>query len=64
MRNMVLILISVVLTACATPPQWVSDYFNAQDPCQKTQTPGYCGAGNNRIWVYNTNNQRAGYIRP
>ena len=43
--------LALMLTACATPPQFVSSYFNAQDPCQIQnkpagyQRPDFCGAG-------------------
>jgi len=51
LKSIIVAVSALTLTACATPPQFVSDYFNAQDPCQTQnkpagyQQPGFCGAG-------------------
>jgi hypothetical protein len=65
--------LALMMTACATPPAWVSNYFNAQDPCQSNNVPGYCGAGlyaQSRSQqsqptrpIYNTNGHIVGYTR-
>jgi starvation-inducible outer membrane lipoprotein len=75
-KKLKLILLSslaLMLTACATPPQFVSNYFNAQDPCQSSRPPGFCGAG---LYsqsqatksmparpIYNSNGHIVGYTR-
>lgn len=64
-----LIVVSLVLTGCAVPPKFVSNYYNSQDPCQsygKPQgytKPSFCGAsgptysvtsgGQTRIYIIN-----------
>jgi hypothetical protein len=68
-----IVLLSLSLTACATPPQWVSNYFNAQDLCQSSRPPGFCGAGlyaqsrNQQSQparpIYNSNGHIVGYTR-
>lgn len=61
--------IAVGLTACATPPQWISNYYNSQDPCQSvgrapnTAPPSWCGASRSRTNIYNSNGNFIGYTR-
>ena len=49
MKKLLILLTAVNLTACATPPQFVSNYFNSNDPCQSYgkregyQKPNWCG---------------------
>jgi hypothetical protein len=47
-------LIVLLLTGCATPPQFIANYYNDADLCQKAQRPSFCGAGNNVIGVVRT----------
>lgn len=56
-------LIVLLLSGCATPPQFLADYYNRKDPCQPYKhnadvryenRPSFCGAGNNVIGVIRT----------
>lgn len=39
MKYLVLVL---ALSGCATPPQWMADYYDSRDPCQiKNRPEGY-----------------------
>ena len=50
MKLLILLVLSLSLTACQTPPRFVSNYFNSNDPCQYAgkregyQLPNWCGA--------------------
>lgn len=47
MRYLAIILL---LTGCATPPQWLADHYDSRDPCQTWNKPAghvmpnWCGA--------------------
>jgi hypothetical protein len=76
---MKILLIVLALTGCATPPQWLANYYDRNDPCQTGagdparqqllgrplgyQQPSFCGAGSTRTYIYNQSNQRIGYIK-
>lgn len=57
------ILLSMLLTGCAHPPQWLADHYDSRDPCQmRLKPPGHimpnwCGAGGNKVIIrdYTTN---------
>lgn len=69
----------LLLTGCATVFDSVATYYDRNDPCQTGQyseaerqrlnrpqgytQPAWCGAGQGRTYIYNTNNQRIGYIK-
>lgn len=48
------LLIVLSLTGCATPPQWLADMYDSNDPCQRTELiakgtyPSYCGGGSSK----------------
>lgn len=69
MKRVTIVLVALTLTACATPPRWVSAMYNNQDACQVKNPPSYCGSGSsNRATIYTTPHQQpigysAGYIR-
>lgn len=51
------------LSGCST----VANHFNQQDPClqaalHNTSMPSWCGASNNRIYIYDQSGQRQAYI--
>jgi starvation-inducible outer membrane lipoprotein len=56
MKNLIVIL-SVVLTGCASPPTWLANYYNSQDKCQNYyqvpnyQYPNYCGASKGTVYI-------------
>ena len=45
-----------MLTACATPPQWLATMYDNQDPCQRQnyqdKQPNWCGASAGRTYIY------------
>jgi hypothetical protein len=48
--KIIILLVAVALTGCASPPQWLADHYNSQDLCQSRnwpmgREPSYCGAG-------------------
>lgn len=53
-----LIPLVVVLSGCATPPQWLANHFDSLDPCQtkhwQDPQPRFCGASSGRTTVYST----------
>lgn len=60
---------TLALTGCAKPPEWLAEMHDRNDTCQRVelirtgQYPSWCGAGGRRTAIYNTNNQRVGYIK-
>jgi starvation-inducible outer membrane lipoprotein len=67
--RLLLVASTLTLSACATPPQWLANHYNRQDPCQNYhnradyQMPNWCGASSGRTLIYNNQGQRQGYIR-
>lgn len=58
------IILVLLLTGCATPPRWLANMYDSNDPCQNYyrqanyQYPSWCGAGSGKSYVtrdYNTN---------
>lgn len=62
--RVILILLTCSLTACATPPAWLANYYDRADPCQTQefsringarlkpanyQPPSYCAGGAPRL---------------
>jgi hypothetical protein len=51
----VILFLTVLLTGCAVPPKFLSNYFDGQDPCQsygkgKDWTrPNWCWGGNSYL---------------
>jgi hypothetical protein len=64
-----LILLSIsLLSACGHQPlagklSFVGDYWDAQDPCQRSPMPDFCGSGSGRTVIYSTSGQPLGYIK-
>ena len=56
----IILSISILLSACATPPQWLANHFDSLDPCQvkhyKDPQPKFCGASSGRTTIYSTPN--------
>ena len=56
LRGLVVIGIVLTLSGCATPPQWLANHYNSQDPCQRQnyqgQQPNWCGASQGRTYIY------------
>jgi len=56
--KLIILAVTVILTGCATPPQWLANHFDRQDSCQSGlnrpelnrpegyQVPAYCQVGN------------------
>ena len=63
------IILSITLTGCASPPQWMANYYDRQDPCQNHAKvdayipPSFCGASANRAYIYAPNGAKIGYIK-
>ena len=57
------------LTGCATPPQWLANYYDSQDPCQNYykvpnyQYPSFCGAGKGARIIQSRTNSNGVYVR-
>lgn len=67
-KTIIVILMLLLLSGCATPPQWLANHFDSQDPCQRYPHPSWCGASSGRTVIYSTpNNQplgaRIGYTK-
>jgi len=65
--KLLILIIAVTLTGCATPPKWLAAHYNNQDPCQRDPYISYCGASHS-TYIYATpnnsaNGPRVGYIR-
>lgn len=48
--------ITTLLSGCATPPQWLAEHYNSQDPCQARgranyTLPQFCGAAGATVRV-------------
>lgn len=66
MKTLYTVLITLALTGCATPPQWLAAVYDNNDMCQFQNVPGrtnnekvlnqpsYCGAGAKRQYIYAT----------
>lgn len=68
MNKLWLILIVSNLVGCGHQPlagkmAWFGDYWDAQDPCQRSPMPDFCGASSGRTVIYNNSGQAVGYIR-
>ena len=64
----ILAVLVLTLSGCATPPQWLANHYDRNDPCQTGQfteaerlrlnrpvgyqQPSWCGASNNRVIIY------------
>jgi hypothetical protein len=59
-----LIPIFLLLGGCATPPVWLAEYYNSQDPCLRSmnEMPSWCGSGTTTVKTYDTNRKLTGYI--
>ena len=61
-----LVLLSIV--GCATPPQFVSNYFNSNDPCQSHgkpqgyKKPTWCGTSSGQVVNIQQGLSRNNYI--
>lgn len=56
----------LLLGGCATPPVWLAEYYNSQDPCLRSinEMPSWCGAGSgSKQTIYDSNNRRIGYVK-
>lgn len=67
----IIVLAAILLTGCATPPAFLANHYNNMDPCQAHrperaqgyQRPNWCGASNDRVYLYNNAGQPLGYIK-
>lgn len=57
MRTILITVIVLNLTACATPPRFLAQMYDNNDPCQQThliktgQYPNWCGSGSGTRYV-------------
>jgi hypothetical protein len=68
LRILLLTVLLFNLVACGHQPlagklSFVGDYWDAQDPCQRSPMPDFCGAGSARTVIYSTSGQPLGYIK-
>lgn len=77
--KIILALAIVLLTGCSGPMQFLANTYDRNDPCQTGQfneaerqrlgrpvgyqQPSWCGASNNRVYIYNNGNVQQGYIK-
>lgn len=51
------LVLSLLLTGCATPPRWLAGMYDNNDPCQRVeliktgQYPSYCGGSSGTRYV-------------
>ena len=68
MKTLSLLVLAMMLTACQTPPRFISNHFNAQDPCQYAgksagyKLPNWCGASTGKIVNVQQGLNRNNYI--
>jgi len=66
--KLALVISAVLLTGCAKPPVWLAEMHDRNDTCQRVeliktgQYPSWCG-GSKKTHIYNSSNQRVGYIK-
>jgi hypothetical protein len=62
------LLLAINLVGCATPPRFVSNYHNANDPCQRYgkpdgyAKPNFCGASTGQVVNVQQGLSRNNYI--
>jgi hypothetical protein len=67
--RLALITSTLTLSACAQPPKFLANFYDAQDRCQNYykvenyKSPDYCGASSGRAYIYNNGSVRQGYIK-
>jgi len=65
--KILILLVAVGLSGCATPFQMYAHYLNTQDPCQRQNNggvyPEWCGAGGGKTYIYNNQGARVGYTK-
>ena len=55
--KLTIIALTLLLTACATPPRFLAAMYDNNDPCQQThliktgQYPSFCGAGSGTRYI-------------
>jgi len=68
MKKILLVLSLISLTACQTPPRFISNHFNSNDPCQSYgkpkdyQKPNWCGSSQGQVVNVNQGLSRNNYI--
>jgi starvation-inducible outer membrane lipoprotein len=68
MKILALLALTMMLSACQTPPRFISQAFNAQDPCQYAgkregyQLPNWCGASAGKVVNVQQGLSRNNYI--
>jgi len=64
--------IALGLTGCGTngTPLILASMYNGNDPCQArnhggdwSKLPSWCGASNNRTYIYDNNGRIVGYVK-
>lgn len=79
MLKVTAVITAILLTGCATPPQWLANHYDRNDACQTGQfsqaerlrlgrpvgyqMPSWCGASSGRVYIYNNANVQQGYIK-
>lgn len=63
--RLLLLLLCCTLGGCGAygEPLFLAKMYNANDPCQRTPMPDWCGASKGRVTIYNTQGQAQGYIK-
>lgn len=55
--KILIVLMILVLTGCATPPRFLANMYDSNDPCQNYynkanyQYPNWCGANNGKTYM-------------
>ena len=50
MKLILTLITGLFLTGCATPPQWLANHYDSQDPCQSKNWPENGGKMNINSW--------------
>lgn len=68
MKSLISVLLLSSLVGCATPPRFVSNYFNGNDPCQSYgkregyTKPNWCGSSSGQVVNVQQGLSRNNYI--
>ena len=67
--SLLIVFLGLTQTACGLhgEPILLARMYDSQDPCQLKNNggryPSFCGASNNRAYIYNNQNQPIGYTK-
>ena len=57
MKTLITLTLIILLAGCATPPRWLANMYDSNDPCQNYykvsnyQYPNWCGASSGQKYI-------------